>query len=690
MKIKYFLAAVALALPAMLHAVPADPRVRTMTNPDGTVVQFRMLGDEHFHFMTDVDRTMILERDAHGFLTEAKRDGKILLFNEDTVDMLREEQEAKLPAYQGSGVAGPMKMAALDSEGRSTYPTVGAGNRSLVVLVEFRDVRFSMENPKEYFTRQLNEPGFSDYWGKGSALDYYIDNSNGLYKPQFDVIGPVQIPYDASYFGNSTSNVTMATLIKTSLTTLHDAGEVDFRNYDLDEDGTVDTVFFYYAGYGAADSETETIWPHQANYQDYVNYYGRPQLRLDGKKIGPYACANELKGYNPQTRKYPYKDGSTPWVDGIGTFVHEYGHVLGLPDLYEVNYAGITQTPGDWDVMDAGCYNSYGCLPPHYSAYEQWVCKWLELEEAESGTHYEIPALGTENARAVRISVPKTLGSVNKAEFFVIEARDKSSWDSCFDAGGIMIWHIDYDKSVWTSDHVNFGGTEHVSIIYAKNELHPLFTSGNIYPGGEFELVPSTNNSRWESPFVTSLAYDANTKTGSFDFNVVTEMPSGAPVLHDQPVAAADGKRNVILKWDAMEGADSYQLTVKRVSDNVFYTDYNEKNVGNVTEFTVESLPLAYWGKEMSVYVRAVVGGFPSQDISNVITFIPKDLPKGSSAVGSILGDDIAVYGSNGCVMAPEGAEIYDISGRRMENSGLPAGIYIAKVAGRTVKVMVK
>lgn len=686
MKIKYLLAAAALAMPALLFAKPADPRVRTMTNPDGTEVQVRVIGDEHFHFMTDVNRTRIIERDNRGFYTDAMRDGKVLLFNDETISLLREETEAGMPEYTGNGATGPLKMATLDSEGRSTYPTIGEGNRSLVVLVEFDDVEFTVENPQEYYTRQLNEPGFSDYWGKGSALDYYKDISNGMYVPQFDVYGPVKVPYEAKYFSDLDSH-RMYYLIKSALTQLHDAGDIDFSNYDLDNNGIVDTVFIYYAGYGQADSDTETIWPHQYDFNVFVQYDGKPVLKFDGKRIGPYACGNELSGFNPQTRRQPWKDGSEPWVDGIGTFVHEYGHVLGLPDLYDVSYSG-TQTPGDWDVMASGCYNGNGCVPPRYSAYEQWLCKWLEYEDPEDATHYEIPALGTEGARALRLSVPKTLGS-NATEYFLIEARDKSGWDSCFDTGGVMIWHINYEKSVWNSNSVNTGSS-HVSIHYANGENHPLFTSGNIFPGGDKELKATNKYSKWESPFITSIGYDENARTGYFDYNVIEDMPTGAPVLHDQPVADADGKRAFTLEWDALEGADSYQLTVQRTSDGIFMDDYNEKNVGNVCSFKVDNVALSYWIKELRVYVRAVVNGFPSRDISNELKFIPRELPKDENAVEAIGGDNIVVAGAHGYVVAPDNARIFDISGREVENSNLPAGIYIVSVGAKSVKVVVR
>lgn len=687
MNCKCLIAAAALSIPVLMQAVPADPRVRTVENPDGTTLQVRVHGDEFFHFITDADRTVILEKDASGFYVPAMRGGEPLAFTRDNVEMMRLEKEATSPMFSATrGVSGPQRMATLDSEGRSNYPTVGEGNRSIVVLVEFQDVSFTVENPKEYFTRQLNEPGFSDYGGKGSALDYFKDVSNGMYVPQFDVYGPVKISKDAAYFKDNDSG-NMKVLIRESLTALDD--EVDFTNYDLDGDGTIDTVFFYYAGYGSADSDTETIWPHQYDYQ-YYTWSGTPQLRLDGKKMGPYACANELKGYNPQTHRNPWADGSEPWVDGIGTFVHEYSHVLGLPDLYDVNYDG-TQTPGEWDIMANGPYNGDGCLPPLYSAYEQWLCRWMEFTDAKDGTRYDLSALGSDDSpSAVRIRIPRTSsGDTFFNEYFVIETRDNSKWDSCFPNPGLMVWRINYQRSVWANNSVNSNGTPNVEIIYADGENSPLYNSGNIYPGSPNELIPSTIYQWWVSPFITSISYDAESKAGAFDYNVITELPKGAPVLHDNPYADKGTARNFTLEWDPVEGADSYKLTIIRVSTGKCLGLYDEFNVGNVTKQKILSVAPTFWNNELEAYVRAVKSGLPCSDISNKVTFVPKDLPKGS-AVEGVESEDMSISGGAGRIVAPEGARAFTLAGAEVPLSGLAPGVYLVTCGSRTAKVIVR
>lgn len=170
MKFKCFFALLLLAMPGIVNAIPANPRIRTISNPDGSQVEVRVHGDEFFHFFTDAACTRILERDSRGFLVDAVRDGSPLMFNKEGVLRLKSESADGEICPSLSSRKSMQKMASLNSEGRTTYPTLGKGNRSIVVLVEFQDVAFTIENPKEYYTRQLNEPGFSDYGGCGSTL----------------------------------------------------------------------------------------------------------------------------------------------------------------------------------------------------------------------------------------------------------------------------------------------------------------------------------------------------------------------------------------------------------------------------------------------------------------------------------------------------------------------------------------
>ncbi|MDE6740975.1 MAG: M6 family metalloprotease domain-containing protein [Muribaculaceae bacterium] len=687
---KHMLAALALSLPGLLTAVNADPRPRTITNPDGSTVTIRVHGNEFFHFMTDEDCTRILQYDDRGFVTDAVRDGQTLAFSRDNVMMLADEAMKAFPAQAAATVPSMQRMAELTGSGRSTYPTIGKGNRSLVVLVEFQDVDFTVENPKDYYTRQLNEPGFSDYGAFGSAYDYYVAASNGLYQPQFDVLGPVKVSHNADYYKDMGSP-NMAELIKEAITLLHDDAQLDLSNYDLDENGIVDTVFIYYAGYGSADSKTETIWPHQYDYRALVGFLTDSYIRFDGKTVGPYACANELSGTNPVTGKEPWKDGSEPWVGGIGTFVHEYGHVLGLPDLYDTAYSGEAVTPGKWDVMDQGSYNFDGCRPPLFSAYEQWVCNWLEYTDAVDGTHYDLKALGGPDAPgAVRIRIPMSAdGKTFHPEYFVIEARDNSNWNSCFSEPGLMIWRINYNRTNWVNNTVNTKDGSNVEIVYSNGKRNPVFTEGAIYKGAQVELTPSKDYSLWKSPIITSIGYDKDSFTGSFDYNMATPTELFT-VLHDSPVAASDGSRAFKLTWDPVEGVDSYLLTVQVKGSGRIIGDFDAKDLGQETSVWIDGISSILWRLEMEAFVTCAVNGLAGTNRSNVISFKPSELLLDDAAVDGVEVDSAFISGGVGCVYAPDGAQVYDMTGNLLQKDGLAAGVYIVIYGRRSEKVLVR
>ncbi|MDE6511433.1 MAG: hypothetical protein K2L00_05020 [Muribaculaceae bacterium] len=368
--------------------------------------------------------------------------------------------------------------------------------------------------------------------------------------------------------------------------------------------------------------------------------------------------------------------------------------MLGLPDLYDTDYAeGVTvETPGDWSVMASGSYNLNGCIPPLYSSYEQWVCRWLEFTEAEDAVSYAIPALGTsESPKAIRIGIPKSAdGGDIENEYFIVEARDNSGWDKSFPESGLIVWRINYNKNNWINNTVNSAKGSNVVIHHANGVNHPAFTEGHIIPGTSSELIPSKDYAYWKSPIITDISYDADSKTGCFDFNVLSEAPKGAPLLHDNPFADESGARNFTLQWDPVEGATDYQLTIKRTSTGKVLGVYDEFKVGDVTSFKVISVPIGYWNNEIEAYVRAVKV-IPCSDTSNVVRFTPKNIPVGdNNAVDGIESDNVAVSGGVGCVNAPDEAQVFDMSGKLLHKNGLSAGVYIVVYAGRSYKVLVR
>lgn len=482
----FFLTTLFSASSQAVLSVPANPRPQKMQQANGFTVTIVVQGDEHGHLTMTTDGYPLFYNDTTGNYEYAvMSDGQLV--GSGVVAADADSRSAEVADFLNGLDTDGVKMAMtakrsdrvrLRRSGRnapqrvrlSDIPSSGE-QRSLVILVNFSDCAFTtVDDPQAFYTRMLNEEGFTYSNGaNGSARDYYIASSFGQYYPTFDVAGPVTLSQSYAYYGANDSegyeyNSRLASMVEEACTLVDD--EVDFSQYDSNNDGVVDNIFFFYAGYGEADSyKKNTIWPHSAYYMD--DFGGR--LALDGKYINSYACTNEINANNEQTA-------------GIGTFVHEYGHVLGLPDLYDVNYSSATFTPGYFDLMDGGEYNNNGHTPPLFSAWERGEMGWLdfiELSSAADTTMLSLLELSNSNM-AYRVSVDGTDGN----EYYVLENRQKKGWDAYLPGHGMLMWHIDYDKTAWKNNTVNTDGEhQRVDLVEADGKQSKYSTGGDTFPG---------------------------------------------------------------------------------------------------------------------------------------------------------------------------------------------------------------
>ena len=200
-----------------------------------------------------------------------------------------------------------------------------------------------MTSPSDFYDALVNTHDFTGYTNgssfvsmTGSVRDYFYDNSNHIFDPSFDIVGPVDVNLSCTYPQSTANSDQLFHAVLAAADPL-----VDFSKYDSDHDGYVDMVFFLVAGFSASygGNNENYLWPHM-----YYLYYAPPR---DGKRFGLYACSTEFSGWEGYGPRY-YDIG------GIGTFCHEFGHVLGLPDLYDTDYSGSggeSNDPGEWDVM---------------------------------------------------------------------------------------------------------------------------------------------------------------------------------------------------------------------------------------------------------------------------------------------------------------------------------------------------
>lgn len=451
-------------------AVPARQTPVTMALPDGTTLTVRLLGDEFSHFYTSSDHYILLKaQDDYFYYAEKSPENELRRSayrarNEnqrtpaETAFLASIDKEHLLSLQQEKVYGNMRRKASRNITQKAVYPTIGV-QKALVILVEFSDEFFYTENPHEAFDNMLNEKGYNLYNGTGSARDYFVASSNGQFLPDFDVYGPVKLDRPMSYYGGNTSggyDLAPHEMIIEACQKLDN--EIDFTKYDRDHDGQIDNVYVFYAGYGEATTGYEnTIWPHASDIYDGLGI----EVMLDGVKLNHYACSNEID--------------LGEIMMGIGTFCHEFSHVLGLPDLYSATNSN-SFTPGTWVITDYGNYNNDGRTPPLYSIYEKYAVGWINPQELGEPENITLDNIAKNAGYIIRTE--------NENEYFLFENRQQEGWDEFIPGHGMLVWHIDYDADLWAKNKVNIRPEhQHVDIEEADNKLTNKTRDGDPFPG---------------------------------------------------------------------------------------------------------------------------------------------------------------------------------------------------------------
>ena len=331
-------------------------------------------------------------------------------------------------------------------------------SRGLLILVEFSDLPLADGNTKEAFDSLANADNYTYNGAYGSCKKYYQDQSNGKYTPHFDVIGPVVLPQTQAFYGTDTAiegdDRYIADFVIDACKGAQQLG-VDFSNYDQDNDGNVDLVYILYAGHSQADGGAAScIWPHAWDMQSALyfgnthqtEYYVKTNTAgeiisqnlpvMNGKTVMRYACSNELI-YSSNNRT------------SIGTICHEFGHVLGLADLYRTDGVASKEVPGSWALMSNGNYLNNGNTPPNLSVWEKYFLGWIEPEMLATSRNIAMPADGQTYFMLNRTNTIAEEGPLSTDTVYYFENRQKSGWDEYLPGWGMLVWRIVYDAQEW-------------------------------------------------------------------------------------------------------------------------------------------------------------------------------------------------------------------------------------------------
>lgn len=474
-----------------IHAVPAKRGIwKTFTLKTGQTVQVQLCGDEFLHFWEDKDGNR---------------------YSYDTSDGLKPANMAQLRTRaqvmrQQACPDNIIKKSLLTGANGSTSLTRASSymgkKRCLILLAQFSDKKFTMNDPKAFYNRVANEPGFSEGNFKGSVADYFKAQSNGKFEMNFDVMGPYTLGEQAFYGKNEgdQQDVNVQAMISGCLGKAAAEG-IDFSPYDWDGDGQMEMVFVVYAGRGeATGGGDDTIWPHKGRMTNPV--------KCGNKTLINYACSNELSTSNE--------------VDGIGTICHEFSHCFGYPDAYDVNYSGLYGM-GTWDLMCQGNYNGNGFTPAGYTAYEKYAAGWITPIELKENTSVSGMKPLAEGGDAYIFKNPN-----NSDEYYLIENRQKKGWDAGLAGSGIIINHIDYNLKAWNYNIPN-------SMMSGVND-HERIT---LIPADNVKSDKNEENDPW--PYGNKNRLANNTTPACDTYNLNTDGTKLMNIILSDMAIAADG-----------------------------------------------------------------------------------------------------------------------------------------------------
>ena len=302
-----------------------------------------------------------------------------------------------------------------------------------------------------YTPAQYQDRLFADVPTRYSATTFYREISRGLFSLDGTVTPWVSLPQDAAYYNSPSTSANYGRTGEYLRDALAGAdGALDFGQFDNDgpdgvpnsgdDDGYVDAAAFVYPEHGRSCGGPG-IWPHRWTYS---SWFGAPYSTNDRAAGGGMIRVDDYLIQNGVAC-----DGTS--LMGIGTFSHEMGHALGLPDLYDTYAAdGDGEGAGEWDLMGSGNHNRQD-YPAHMGAWSKDFLGWVGVEVFTSGrVGYTLDPV-YQAGKVLRFNIAGT------REYFLMEHRNTTGSDRYLRRAGLLVWHVDpvvIDSTRW-SNRVN-------------------------------------------------------------------------------------------------------------------------------------------------------------------------------------------------------------------------------------------
>ena len=550
---------------AKANSIPIQVR-----QSDGTTITVILRGDEHINWYTTLDGVLLVQAaDNSYYVGKVTKNGRLIATQQlaheaawrssAETNLIRKQDKDKFYSYvskvaelsENSCNNRPLTRVTVDSGygGVPYFPHTGSP-KALVILAEFADTTFTIQNTKQVFTNYLmNEGHFTEtaYRQNGNykgVRGYFKDCSYGKFTPTFDVVGPVKLPKPQTYYGAGDDNITD---LMTDACNAVD-NEVDFSQYDANGDGMVDLVYIIYAGHSAnyRGNTSTDIWPKSGTTIISKTF--------DGKSIRRYGVSNELAG-----RENKKKEKET--INGIGLFCHEFSHTLGLPDIYAIPGTAAADQDNQgmeyWDLMDGGTEVQNGRVPSPYLAWEREAMGWMTIDKLTSDQQVTDLKSLENGGKAYKI-LNKNVAN----EFIVLQSIQQGGWYQGWTKTqipkGLLAYRISYpyDKVNIFDFPNNVKGKPRVIVVPADGEVLSAMNSG-----GDF------------NKYITNLTndlYPLGSKNSINEFKMYDGSKLKCKIIN---ITQNDANKTVSFKFIAdVTGIQSAPITNLTISDNRIYT----------------------------------------------------------------------------------------------------------------------
>ncbi len=429
---------------------------------------------------------------------------------------------------------------AADNKGTSIAPPEGT-NQWMVLRADFQDESANYATyDVAYFTERFFSFGTAP---KPSINDYFQETSYGKLAIQ-GTVDTSGTGGDGWYKGEHTKqwyiNNGGRWLVKEAV--LNADPNVDFSQFDVDGDGYVDTVLLYYPN----TTFSGGLWPHRSSGLN---------IHVDGVIVDSYF----ISGYNTGN------DSHTMVIAA-----HEYGHILGMPDLYDVN--GGSAGMGRWSLM---AYNyDNGQKPPSMDPWCKCQLGWVSAKNiTENQVGYSLPYY-QDNPEVLRVWT----NGQTEDQYFLLANYRKLGTDANRPGEGLLVLHIDETRAGGNGDNAN-EDRKHVDVESARGASDPaannpkdplddgnlghandLFFDGNDDPDytGIFDDASNPHSRDYPNPGnntyieLSSISVPGNTMT--LDIEVVTATAPTVAITSHNDGDAVSGTINVTATATATTG----------------------------------------------------------------------------------------------------------------------------------------